>query len=85
MTVFTTIVMVVLVLLLVALLVWFGFELAGCLLEHQRAAVRRDRQRLAVEWNALENTRRVRSVFLDARRAMQREADVRHRFRRGER
>ncbi|WP_436495541.1 hypothetical protein [Actinokineospora sp. HUAS TT18] len=57
----------------VGLLVWLGYECAGVKLSYDRARVRVQRQALEAEWRSLEQTDRVRSVFLAARRAMQRE------------
>jgi hypothetical protein len=68
--------LVVLLIAAVLLLVLAGF--AGYVLAHERLADAR--AALDAEWRALDNTRRVRAVFLHARRAMQAEA---HRASRG--
>ncbi len=70
---------------LAALLIVLGWQMAVGHFRRDRDHLLLQRQALNAEWKTLENTRRVRGLFLDARRAMQREADVRYRFRRGER
>lgn len=77
-------VMLLLLLILGGLLVFLGWQLALQYLRDQRDVLLVQRQALDAEWRALENTRQVRGVFLDARRSMQRDADVRQRFRWGE-
>lgn len=47
-----------------------GYVDAACRLLSYREAVEQQRQQLDAEWLALDNTRRVRAVFLDARRQM---------------
>lgn len=56
-------------------LVWLGYAMASAYLSAIQANVTRERQALRAEWRALEETARVRAIFLNARRAMQREAD----------
>jgi hypothetical protein len=56
-------------------LVWVGYQLAVDKLHDDRAAVEQQQAALAAEWQQLDQTRRVRSVFLTARRAMQAEAE----------
>ena len=75
-------VLLFLLLLLVAVLVYLGWRLAIHQLRQQRDGLRSQRDALDAEWRALDNTRRVREVFLAARRAMQREAG--RQYRRGQ-
>lgn len=56
------------------LLVYLGWLLAISHLRQQRDVIDQQRKFLNSEWRALDNTRRVREVFLSARRTMQREA-----------
>ena len=67
-------VVVLLVLALGAWFLWIGYRLAEDKLAQDRAVVEQQRQALAVEWQALENGRRVNDVFFQARQAM-REAE----------
>lgn len=60
---------------LVGLFVWLGWQLALEHFRHVQSGLQQQRDLLDAEWQALDNTRRVREVFLLARRAMQREAD----------
>jgi hypothetical protein len=64
----------VLLLLTAGSLVVLGFALAADRLHGDQVRLRAQRQALDAEWQTLEQTRRVRSVFLAARRAMQAEA-----------
>ncbi|MDQ3151017.1 MAG: hypothetical protein M3R63_04600 [Actinomycetota bacterium] len=59
-----------LVLAVVVALVWFGYAVAQEEFDEDRAAVEQQRQALDVEWQALENGRRVNDVFFQARQAM---------------
>lgn len=54
----------------VAGLIWFGYLLARDKLDENQAELERRRQALDVEWQALENGRRISDVFFRARRAM---------------
>jgi hypothetical protein len=58
-----------------AALVWVGYCLATGKLHEDREAVEQQRAALDAEWQQLDQTRRVRSVFLTTRRAMQTEAE----------
>lgn len=60
---------------LAAALVWVGYRLATDKLQGDRTAVEQQRAALDAEWQQLDQTRRVRSVFLAARRAMHAEAE----------
>lgn len=51
-----------------------SYVYATCRLLSYREEVERQRQQLDAEWRALDNTRRLRAVFLDARRQMADEA-----------
>jgi hypothetical protein len=53
---------------------WLGYQLAVGKLRDDRAAVEQQRVALQAEWQQLDASRRVRSIFLSARRAMQAEA-----------
>jgi len=64
----------VLVLAVVVGLIWLGYALAQDELKADQTALAQQRQALAVEWQALENGRRVNDVFFRARQAM-REAE----------
>ncbi len=55
-------------------LIWLGYGIAQDQLEADRAALAHQRQALDIEWQALENGRRVHEVFFQARQAM-REAE----------
>ncbi len=66
--------MVLLVLGIVAGLLWLGYALALAVLAENRAQLTEQRQALDIEWQALENGRRVNDVFFQARQAM-REAE----------
>lgn len=57
----------------VGFLTWFGYRWAVNDLRIEQMQVDRERQALDVEWEALERTRQLRAVFLNARRAMQAE------------
>jgi hypothetical protein len=70
----TGVLVIVMVLLLAGGLLWLGYLLAEDTLRAERARLARQRDVLDAEWQALDNTRRVRAVFLDARRKMQDEA-----------
>jgi hypothetical protein len=58
----------------VGFLVWFGYRWAVNDLRIEQMQVDRERQALDVEWEALQRTRQLRAAFLNARRAMQAEA-----------
>lgn len=64
----------VLIVATAALLLWLGYQFAVGGLRDERTRVTAQRQALDAEWQALEQTRRVRAVFLEARQAMQAEA-----------
>lgn len=51
-------------------LIAIGYVYAACRLLSYREEAEQQRQQLDAEWRALDNTRRLRSVFLDARRQM---------------
>lgn len=59
---------------LISGLLYLGWRLAIHDLRRQRQGLRAERDLLDAAWRALDDTRRVREVFLVARRAMQREA-----------
>lgn len=65
----------IVVLLLLAIvclgLVAIGFKLSENRLSTDRIQLERERRSLDAEWTALDNTRRIREVFLGARRMMQ--------------
>lgn len=63
-------------------IVYFGWWLAIAQLRQERSELQAKRGQLDAEWRALDNTRRLREVFLGARRAMQRQAQAQ--YRRGE-
>lgn len=63
-----------LALVISALLVAIGYGLAVNELYYDRTDVEAQRQALDDEWRMLDQTRRVRSIFLAARQAMQAEA-----------
>lgn len=65
---------VLLVLAIIAVLIWLGYTLAQVVLIEDQAQLAQQRQALDVEWQALENGRRVNDVFFQARQAM-REAE----------
>jgi predicted Holliday junction resolvase-like endonuclease len=65
---------VLLVLAIIAVLIWLGYALAQVVLIEDQAQLAQQRQALDVEWQALENGRRVNDVFFQARQAM-REAE----------
>lgn len=56
-------------------LVWLGYQLAADRLRDTHADLARQQAALDAQWWQLDQTRRIRSVFYAARRAMQREAD----------
>ena len=62
--------LVLLVLAIVAVLIWLGYALAQVVLVEDQAQLAQQRQALDVEWQALENGRRVNDVFFQARQAM---------------
>ena len=62
-------------LLMAAFLIWLGYQLAVTKLRADRARLDYQQAALAEEWRRLDHTRRVRAVFLAARRAMRAEAD----------
>lgn len=63
--------LVVLLIAAVALgLLYGGYRIACDELCEDRAAVEQQRQALEVEWQALENSRRINDVFFQARQAM---------------
>jgi cell division protein FtsL len=59
-----------LVLAVFAGLIWLGYGLAHDKLADDQVALAQQRQALDVEWQALENGRRVNDVFFQARQAM---------------
>jgi len=59
-----------LVLAVVVGLIWLGYGLAHDKLADDQVALAQQRQALDVEWQALENGRRVNDVFFQARQAM---------------
>lgn len=61
-------------LVLVPMFIALGYCLAQGHLAAQRAELTAQRQALDTEWQAMDQTRRVRAVFLAAQRAMQDEA-----------
>ncbi|MCA1702887.1 MAG: hypothetical protein LC808_06290 [Actinobacteria bacterium] len=61
---------VLLVLAIIAGLLWLGYAFALAVLVEDRARLAQQRQALDVEWQALENGRRVNDVFFQARQAM---------------
>lgn len=65
---------VLFLLTLMAGLIWLGYLLAHDKLTGDQAELDQQRQALGVEWQALENGRRVNDVFFRARQAM-REAE----------
>jgi cell division protein FtsL len=77
MTVMLAIAVVLLVAGLCVGLMAIGYIYAACRLLSSREAVEQQRQQLDAEWRALDNTRRLRAVFLDARRQMAEEARLR--------
>lgn len=54
--------------------IWLGYQIAVDKLHHDREQVEQQQAALQAEWRQLDTTRRIRSVFLSARRAMQAEA-----------
>lgn len=69
-----TVITVLLVVVVVVVLLRFGYLWAQDQLAAERTELAQRRASLDAEWRALENTRRVRTVFLDAHRAMRDEA-----------
>jgi cell division protein FtsL len=65
---------VLLLLIGMAALIWIGYQFAVDKLHEDRTQVEQQKAALKAEWQQLDATRRVRSVFLSARRAMQAEA-----------
>ncbi|MCU1685419.1 MAG: hypothetical protein JWQ81_6158 [Amycolatopsis sp.] len=63
------VILVLLGLVFLAGLVWFGYMIAR---EELSDEIETKRQMLDAEWTAMENTRRVNSVFFSAREAMRR-------------
>lgn len=59
---------------LCGVLIVIGYVYAACRLLSDRDAAEQQRRQLDTEWRALDNTRRLRAVFLDARRQMAEEA-----------
>jgi predicted Holliday junction resolvase-like endonuclease len=57
-----------------AALIWIGYQLAVDKLHEDQNQVEQQKAALKAEWQQLDATRRVRSVFLSAQRAMQAEA-----------
>lgn len=57
-----------------AALLWLGYQLAADKLHRERQQLKQEKAALQAEWRQLDQTRRVRAVFLTARRAMQQEA-----------
>lgn len=68
---------IVVVLLLIAVSVLAGVLLTIASYADERRALQEQRQALDAEWRALDSARRLRAVFLHARRAMQDEAQRR--------
>jgi fatty acid desaturase len=62
------------VVVVVATLVWLGYQLAHEKLTADYLKVKRERAALDAEWEALDRTRRIRDTFWDARIAMREEA-----------
>ena len=58
----------------VGLVLWLGCQLADEQLARDRTRLDAQRQALDMEWRALEQTGRVRSLFFETRRAMHEEA-----------
>lgn len=57
--------------MLSGLLIYIGWQAAADSFRHDREQLQQQREALDAEWQALDNTRRVREVFWTARRAMQ--------------
>lgn len=64
----------VLLVVIAGVFIWLGYQFAVDQLHHDREQVDQQKAALKAEWQQLDATRRVRSVFLAARRAMQAEA-----------
>lgn len=62
------------VMVVAAALVWLGYWVAVAKLRSDRQRIKHERTALDAEWRALDRTRRVREIFLNARRAMHEEA-----------
>jgi hypothetical protein len=62
-----TFLVVLLILAILAGLIWLGYQLAHEDLAEDRTELDARRQVLDVEWQALENSRRVNEVFFSAR------------------
>jgi hypothetical protein len=56
------------------ILVWLGYQLARNRMRDEHAWIARQKAALDAEWQQLDQTRRVRSVFWAARQAMHTEA-----------
>jgi hypothetical protein len=56
-------------------LVWLGYQLALGRMRDAHTDIARQQAALDAQWWQLDQTRRIRSVFWAARRAMQREAE----------
>jgi uncharacterized membrane protein len=65
---------VLFLLVIVGVFIWVGYQLAVDKLHGDREQVEQQKAALRAEWQQLDTTRRIRSVFLSARRAMQAEA-----------
>jgi cell division protein FtsL len=65
---------VLLLLVGMAALIWVGYQFAVDKLHEDRTQVEQQKAALKAEWQQLDATRRIRSVFLSARRTMQAEA-----------
>lgn len=72
-------VLLILAMLVVGGLLHAGWWLAISGLRAERDGLHQQRQALDAEWTALDDTRRVREVFLVARRALQHEAQRQYR------
>lgn len=70
----TVVVLISILILLAALCAIIGYQWALDRLDVQRHHLASQREALDAEWQALEQTRRLRELFLTARRAMQAEA-----------
>jgi hypothetical protein len=72
----TVAVAVALAVVVALVLIWLGYQLAVARLRDAHTDIAQQRAALDAEWWQLDQTRRIRSIFFAARRAMQYEADT---------
>lgn len=70
----STVLIIICILVAAGAFLWLGYQLAVGKLDDDRQQVEQQQDALKAEWQQLDATRRLRAVFLSARRAMQAEA-----------